>query len=388
MIRKISVKSAFAATALAACAVISPAFAQDADAPAAALEEAAADGLPSAPQEVKPFTALVRCSRAKGVVQILKPGASDWTPVEEGRYYPLGTSFRTVPDQGQPASAEFAFGPMSFVRLTGAAEVATKAIAIGEPSRTVVLKSGRVMVNVPRTLKEGLFFVTAPFFACSNLAGESLFDYKPLGDGDEAVVRCVTGSLALEGRHYKIPRMVAANQVRIRSTGDDLYSWLRGERGDSKVFLDQGLVTEKNFETGEEKDVQKTYEFSLSPRCAIKIFRRRSPVGGNMLVSMMATDATGVIKTRCAFAEGRSNVNSGELVIAPVVASNAEKEKAKAASEETEEVEAVEVKPAKAPAKKKTVEEEETPKEEDPPKEEEEKKDDEKKDNKSDDDDI
>ena len=380
MIRKISAKSAFAATALAACAVVAPARAQDADAPAAALEAAAADGLPSVPQEVKPFTALVRCARAKGVVLVLKPGASDWAAAEEGRYYPLGTSFRTAPEQDQPASAEFAFGPMSYVRLTGAAEVATKAIAIGDPARTVVLKSGRVMVNVPRTLKEGLFFVAAPYFTCSNLAGESLFDYKPLGDGDETVVRCVTGSLALEGRHYKMPRMVAANQVRIRSTGDDLYSWLRGERGDSKVFLDQGLMTEKNFETGEEKDVQKTYEFSLSPRCAIKIFRRRSPVGGNMLVSMMATDAAGVIKTRCAFAEGRSNVNSGELVIAPVETTNAEKEKAKAASEETEEVEAVEVKPAKAPAKKEVAEEE-------PPKEEE-KKDDEKKENKSDDDDI
>ena len=375
MIRKISVQSAFAATALAACMVIAPAFAQDADAPAAALEEAAADGLPSVPQEVKPFTALVRCARAKGVVQVLKPGASDWELAEEGRYYPLGTSFRTVPEQGQAASAEFAFGPLSFVRLTGAAEIASKSIAIGAPARTVVLKSGRVMVNVPRTLKEGLFFVTAPFFTCSNLAGESLFDYKPLGDGDEAVVRCVTGSLALEGRHYKIPRMVAANQVRIRSTGDDLYSWLRGERGDSKVFLDQGLVTEKNFETGEEKDVQKTYEFSLSPRCAIKIFRRRSPVGGNMLVSMMAIDSAGVIKTRCAFAEGRANVNSGELVITPVVATDAEKEKAKAASEETEEVEAVEVKSAKAPAKKESVDEEEPPKEE-------------KKEDKSDDDDI
>ena len=380
MIRKISAKSAFAATALAACAVVAPARAQDADTPAAALEAAAADGLPSVPQEVKPFTALVRCARAKGVVLVLKPGASDWAAAEEGRYYPLGTSFRTAPEQDQPASAEFAFGPMSYVRLTGAAEVATKAIAIGDPARTVVLKSGRVMVNVPRTLKEGLFFVAAPYFTCSNLAGESLFDYKPLGDGDEAVVRCVTGSLALEGRHYKIPRMVAANQVRIRSTGDDLYSWLRGERGDSKVFLDQGLMTEKNFETGEEKDVQKTYEFSLSPRCAVKIFRRRSPVGGNMLVSMMATDATGVIKTRCAYAEGRSNVNSGELVIAPVVATNAEKEKAKAASEETEEVEAVEVKPAKAPAKKEVAEEE--------PPQEKEKKDDEKKENKSDDDDI
>ena len=68
-----------------------------------------------------------------------------------------------------------------------------------------------------------------------------------------------------------------------------------------------------------------------------------------MLVSTMTFDASGQIKNRCAFAEGRSNVNSGELVIAPAAAS-AETEKAKVASEETEEVEAVEANPAKAKA--------------------------------------
>ena len=123
----------------------------------------------------------------------------------------------------------------------------------------------------------------------------------------------------------------------------------------------------------------KTYEFVLSPRCAIKVFRRRSPVGGNMLVSMMAIDASGEIKSRCAFAEGRSNVNSGELVIAPVAVASAEKEKAKVASEETEEVEAVEAKPAKAKAK----DDAEAADEE---KEEKEDKKDEKKDEKKDDD--
>ena len=348
MMRKISVQSALAVTAFSACVVFAPVCAQDAEEPAAAAAE---DGLPPPPSEAKPFTALFRCVRVNGVTQVLKPGASEWTKAEEGRFYPLGSAVRTVSEAGAPVSAEFSFGPEATIKLEGAAEAATRAIQIGERARTLELKSGRVLVNLPRTLKEGLFSVSAPYFTCSNLAGESRFDYQPLGDGDEVVVRCVTGTMTLEGRHYRIPRMAAANQVRIRSTGDDLFSWLRGESGDSKVVLDQGVTTEKNFETGEEKDVPKTYEFVLSPRCAIKVFRRRSPVGGNMLVSMMAIDASGEIKSRCAFAEGRSNVNSGELVIAPVAAASAEKEKAKAASEDTEEVEAVEAKPAKAKAK-------------------------------------
>ncbi len=374
MMRKVSFQAALAVTAFAVSAVFAPTRAQDAEeAPAAAAAE---DGLPSPPPEAKPFTALFKCVRVKGPAQVLKPGASEWTDAEEGRYYPLGTSMRTLKDLDVSGSAEFSFGPESSIKMEGVAEVATRPIEIGESTRTVVLKTGRVRMNLPRTLKEGLFFVTAPYFTCSNLAGESLFDYQVLSDGDEAVVRCVTGTMSLEGRHYKIPRMAAANQVRIRSTGDDLFSWLRGESGDSKVVLDQGMVVEKNFETGEEKDVPKTLEFTLSPRCAIKIFRRRSPVGGNMLVSTMTFDASGEIKNRRAFAEGRSNVNSGELVIAPVAVASIEKEKAKAASEETEEVEAVEAKPAKA----KAAEDEEADEE----KKDDEKKDEEKKDDSAD----
>ena len=349
MRRKVSFQAVLAAASVAASAVFAPVCAQDPAPPADMADIAADDALPKPRQVVeKPFTALVRCVRVQGTVQVLKPGASEWTDAEEERYYPMGSSFRTV--QGEvSAMGELEFGPQATVKLTGSAEVSTRPIEIGEAARTVELKSGRVLVNLPRALKEGLFFVAAPFFTCSNLAGESQFDYQSIGNGDEVVVRCVTGTMTLEGRHYKFPRMAAANQVRIRTTdGDDLISWLRGESGDSKVTLDQGMIAEKNFETGESKDVPKTYDFSLSPRCAVKIFRRRSKVGGNMIVSSMAFDASGEIKTRCAFAEGRSNVNSGELVIAPAEAADAEKKKAKAASEETEEVEAVETKPAKA----------------------------------------
>lgn len=349
MMRKISFQAALAVTVFTVGAVFAPACAQDAEeAPAAAAAE---DGLPSPQPEAKPFTALIRCLRAAGAVQVRKPGEAEWAPAKEGHYYPLGSSMRTLKEAGAFGSVEFSFGPESSLKMEGVAEVATRPIEIGESTRTVVLKSGRVVLNLPRALKDGLFSVAAPYFTCSNLAGESQFDYQPLVDGDEAVVRCVTGTMTLEGRHYKIPHMAAANQVRIRSTSDDLFSWLRGESGDSKVLLDQGMVVEKNFETGEEKDVPKTLEFTLSPRCAIKIFRRRSPVGGNMVVSTMTFDASGEIKNRRAFAEGRSSVNSGELVIAPAAVASVEKEKAKAASEETEEVEAVEAaKPVKAKA--------------------------------------
>ena len=242
-------KKSFQATlAMTVGVLFAPLYAQEADTPAA--EPAEEGALPSAAPAEKPFTALFKCSRVDGIVRVLKPGASEPVDAEEGRYYPMGSVISTVSEAGVVSSGEFAFGQLSTMKLVGTAEVLTCPIEIGEPTRTVELRAGRVLFNLPRTLKDGMFFVRAPFFGCSNLAGESQFDYQRLADGDEAVIRCVTGTMTLEDNrhgHYRIPRMAAANQVRIRCSGDNLHATLRGESGDCKVELAQGMVKERNF---------------------------------------------------------------------------------------------------------------------------------------------
>lgn len=324
MMRKKSVKAALAVSAIAVLSVTDPACAQDEEAAPAAGQENKSAVEALKPVDEKVFSSLFKCRLVDGTVEIRKLDEEEWIPAVEGRYYPLGSSIRTKSELGAPVRAEISFGTGCILWITNAAEVATRPIEIGDNTRTVELRSGRINLNLPRVLKEGRFFVAAPYFTCSNLAGESWFDYTPTGDGDEAVVHCKTGVMTLTGRHYKIERMGAAYQVRIRSTADDLFSWVRGESGANKILLEQGMVAEKNFETGETKDVPKTLEFPLAPKNAVKIFRRRSPVGGNMIVSMMTFDAAGVIQNRCAFAEGRSNVNSGELVAKPLPAIDAE----------------------------------------------------------------
>ena len=357
-------KLAFGAMALGACVALSPAYAEDDEEAKPAAEGEAAEGLPDmAAKPEKFFFPLVRCRLIDGCsVTVQKPQASNWTVAEEGRYYPLGSTFRVEPAANAAAKAEFAFGGKAVLKATNAVEFATEEIEIGGASRAVLLKNGRFSLDLPRTLPDGLFAVKAPFFACMNLAGESLFTYSPTGDGDEAVVRCVTGSMALEGRHYKIAQMRAANQVRIRTTNDNLFTSLRGESGDYVVTLDQGLVQDKNFETGEVKDVPKTLDFSLSPQCAIKIFRRKAAVADRMIVSMMTFNPSGYILNRCAFAENRANVNSGELVVPDSIPMDASEKKggkgeskAKDADAEAEAVESVDAKQddAAAPAEEK-----------------------------------
>ena len=344
MQRTISKSSALALAAACTCVFLFSARGQDAEAAPAEDGAATPEGTVAAKPE-KLFYPLLRCQRIDGgSVQVRKPRSQEWVPAEEGRFYPLGSEVRVSADDAGAISVKFAFGEKAVLTVTNAAVFATKEIAIGDKARTLVLKGGQLGLDLPRTLPDGVFTVSAPFFTCSNLAGESLFTYSAGGDGDEAVVRCVTGSMALEGRHYKVERMGAANQIRIRTTGDDLFTSLRGESGDCKVHLSQGLVQEKNFETGEVKDVPKALDFSLSPQCAIKIFRAKSTVGGRMVVSMMTFGPSGDMLNRCAFAEDRANVNSGELVVA-VSLPDAEKEKAKASEADAEAVESVEAQP-------------------------------------------
>lgn len=311
---------------------------------AVASEQAAADsGIVAVKTADKFFYPLIRCVEASGTVQVLKPRAEGWVDAVEGRYYPLGSTMRVTGDGKTRARARFEFGDKSSLDAGEGVEFATKEIKIGDPMRTLVLRKGRVSVKLPLQLKEGLFRVEAPNFSCENLAGESWFDYSAEEDGDEAVVRCVTGSMALSGKHFKFPRLVAANQLRVTTTGKGLFSVIKGESGDCKAQLDQGLIAERNFETGELVEKVKTLDFQLSPQCVVKIFRAKSSVGGRMVVSMMTFNAAGDMKNRIAFAEGRSNVNSGELVVSTKVA---DADKAAKSSRVDEETETVEVKPA------------------------------------------
>lgn len=333
MIRKKSVRTALAVSAVAVLGVAASVCAQDEEAAPADGQEnsAAVEALKPAVEKV--FTSLFKCSFVDGVVEVRKLGESEWVRVEEGRYYPLGSSVRTKSELGAPVRVEISFGPNCILWTTNVAEVATCPIEIGDNRRAVELKDGRIYLNLPRTLKEGLFSVIGQYFSCSNLCGESWFDYTQTGDGVEAVVHCKTGSMALEGQYYRIEKMGVASQVRIRSTMDNLFSavrgesgdnkvllsWVRGESGDNKLLLKQGRVAEKDYATGEVKEEDKWLEsFTLSPKCAVKIFRLRSNVGANMVVSTMTFDAAGVIQNRFAFAEGRSNVNSGELTLKPL----------------------------------------------------------------------
>lgn len=259
------------------------------------------------------YTLLPLCRRVEGAVEVCKP-RGEWQPAEEGKYYPLGSLFRA----GKEGHLELAFGVDSVAIINEGSAFGTLEQAYGKPSRTVVLQSGVLDLKLADNLPEGAFFVTAKGFTVKNPAGESRFVMEPTVDGEKVTVRCVTGSLGLEGRHFDIPQMRAADEVVIRSSHDFLSTQLSGTSGDYIVKLDQGLLSkdviddEGNRKTVAEPSVN---EWHLSPSTRVVINRSLPAIGSRMSVHTMAFDAAGERKSECYFCEGRAEVNSGELVV-------------------------------------------------------------------------
>ena len=302
------------ATAIGATFVLS---AQEEGADGAAKVETAVDGVDAAlvkaataKPAAKYFHALVRLAVINGDVQVKLPREKEFKKAVEGKFYPTGSYFRT-----SGGTSEFEFGKDAFIKVSGDSEFGTREEEISSQKRTAMPVRGTFTVSLPRTLPTGMFALAFPNFTAKDLAGESRYELVPSGDGDEAVVHVITGMLAIEGPHYKVARMSAADRMRIRTTGDSLFTSLRGEAGDYKVSLDQGCTTYKDPISGEVKKQDRRLDFGLTPQCAIKIFRKRSEVGGRMAVSMMTFDPAGEMRNRFTFAEGTASVNFGEEVV-------------------------------------------------------------------------
>ena len=260
--------------------------------------------------EPKYFYTLPTVAKLEGTANVLKPGARDWEAAAEGRFYPLGSVFRTV---GAATRLTVALGRECSVSMSGEASFGTRSQGLAVKSRAILLKGGVITVDLPRNLPEGLVFVEAPGFSVINPAGKSAYRYVKTGDGDKATIRCVTGSLAIQGLHFTILSMRAANEVCIQTSQDALFTGIYGTRGDYICKLDQGLVKIRDVETGESHTEQKFLEWKVSPQTAVRIQRAVPEIGENMSVTVMTFDAAGNLKNRCAFAENRFEVNSGEL---------------------------------------------------------------------------
>ncbi len=306
----------------------------DVEAPAAEAEGSQGAAAAVNVKAVPNFSALPFCRIVEAPVEVRKP-KGEWVPAEEGKFYPLGTSYRSL----KGGKLVLSFGANSTATIEGEASFGTRIQPVGGASRTIVLDSGTVNLSLAKNLPDGAFFAVAPGFRVSNAAGESRLTYNRTSDGDKAVIRCVTGSLSVDGRHFDIASMHAADEMVVVTSHDHLVTILEGTSGDYVVKLDQGvrMATEVD-DNGTIKEVvsKESLEWHLSPKTRVVINRAVPAIGERMSVHTMAFDASGEMRSERAFCQDRAELNSGERIVKPV-SSDKVAEQAAEAAETTEE---------------------------------------------------
>ena len=255
------------------------------------------------------FTTLPVCKAILGSAEVMIPGSKEWKSVEVNRYYPLGAFFRTMTASSK---LDIQLGKKCSVTLYGNSSFGTKAQGLGDLTRTIVLGSGELKLRLPQNMQDGFIFVSSPGFKVTGLSGESKYIRKHTGDGDDVRIKCASGSLSVEGMHFKVLQLRAQNAVKLRTSQDMLFTCITGIGGDYMAKLSQGLVEIKNYETGTSKIEEKFLDWKISPQTNVRIHRSRPQLGKNLSVSIMTFDASGVLCNSCAFTEGRYEVNTGE----------------------------------------------------------------------------
>ena len=260
----------------------------------------------------KSYFILPLTSFADGKCEVLVPTKGEWQAVEEGRFYPLGSQYRTI---GAESQLKLRFGMNVEVSVKGNSALATVAQALGGASRTVMLDAGSFHMSLPRNMPEGKFFVSTPGFTVLNAAGDSSYTYEKTGDGDKCFVRCLTGNLSVKGRHFDVIGVRASQGFEIRTSSDRLFTGLYGKAGDLNVKLDTGLWETIDFETHERTSEQRFADFKLSPKTAVRIHRAVPEIGENLAVTIMTFDSNGNRRDRYWFAENHFESSGSEIAV-------------------------------------------------------------------------
>ncbi len=252
-----------------------------------------------APKPETKFASLVRVVNIHGLCEVNNPDVGSFKPASHNKAYPLGTTFRT----GAGSSCFLVFSSEDSAELAENSEVIitgkTQDGIICE-SLTAKLITGTFKTSLRDNLKGSTFNINTPNADVKNMTGRGEYSLS-VEDGNEVFeAATITGISSIEGPHYSIPSLQAANTVNITTSPNRSFSRLTSVSGDFTIVLPNGTEEPVNF--------------GMSPKAIVKIWREAAPVGGRTVVSALVVSPTGMARHRFAYAEGREALITGELV--------------------------------------------------------------------------
>lgn len=247
------------------------------------------------PPEVK-FANLVRVVNIQGTCEVNNPDVGTFQPVKHNKAYPMGSIFRTAAN----SSCILVFSTEDNASLAENTELAITACKENCQSLTLKLISGTVKTTLRDNLVDGTFFVRTPNAVVKNISGRGAYSLSIEDNNEVFKLSTITGTARIEGPHYTIPALQAANKLTIITAPDRSFTSLTSVSGDFMIQLPDG---------SEEPVI-----YSMSPKAVVKIWRENAPVGGRTIVSTLVVSPTGLARHRFAYVEGRTMLKTGELV--------------------------------------------------------------------------
>ena len=254
---------------------------------------------PVAAQPETKFANLVRVVNIHGTCEVNNPDIGSFKPVRHNKAYPMGSTFRTGPG----SSCFLVFSGEDSAELSESSE----AIITGDSkdgitceSLTAQLISGTLKTSLRDNLKGSIFNINTPNADVKDMTGRGEYTLTKEGENEILEAATITGTSSIEGPHYSIPKLQAANTVNITTSPNRSFSRLTSVSGDFAIMLKNGTEEPVNF--------------GMSPKAIVKIWRERAPVGGRTIVSTLVVSPTGMARHRFAYAEGREALITGELV--------------------------------------------------------------------------
>lgn len=249
------------------------------------------------------FNNLFRISAPNGDCQICPRGKTEFEPVLKGKAYPLGAVVKT----GKSSDVVILLSDSDAVRLMSDTVVNTELHSDGFDGKIINLKEGTILVRVNAANTNNSIVVTTPVAQCASMIGNAKFSLSSTQLDTSLEIRAEASSqMKIVGPQFVIPNLKNGNGAVITTFADNSMTRIRDLFGDYKVFVNKG--TEINPDTTEGVVSEVLLPVTMSTQSAVKIWRENAPVGGRLIVSVLATAPDGKGRESYAFAVGKDNV--------------------------------------------------------------------------------
>ncbi len=256
-----------------------------------------------------PFEPLFRLMTPTGPCQVRLPGDSHFQPAQKGKAYPYETTVQTGPEGG----LLIVLSQQDAIKVGANTTIAMAASPEDGQRKIARLVAGRITTRLDANNAPYALTIETPIARCVALTGSGAFSLATTETGCTLDVQAEAGGTAkVIGPQFIIPMLKSGFGARIATTRDNALTRIENLLGDYTVLINRGSVEDAP-ETVDGEINEDLLTVETSTRAAVKIWRTHAPVGGRLIVSVLATDSNGKGKETFAFAVGQPAIASRSI---------------------------------------------------------------------------